>query len=72
MTYKNIIKMTSKGELSLIKSKTGYDVLLKQNLLDHYTINILSVTKNQLDIAIEYYNSKVKSMNYKNIPSNEL
>jgi hypothetical protein len=72
MNYKDIIKMTSKGELSLIKSKTGYDVLFKENPLDYYTINILSVNKNQLDIAIEYYNSKVKSMNYKDIPANEL
>jgi hypothetical protein len=70
--FNDIIAMTTKGELAIVKTKTGYDVVMRLNPLDAYSVNILNVGKNGLDIAQEYYNYQVISKGYKNIPYNKL
>jgi hypothetical protein len=72
MTFKDIIAMTTKGELAIVKTKTGYDVLMRLNPLDSYSINILNVGKDGLYTAKEYYNYQVKSQGYTNIPTDEI
>jgi hypothetical protein len=70
--FKDIIAMTTKGELAIVKTKKGYDVLMRLNPLDAYSVNILNVGKDGLDIAQDYYNYQVTNRGYKNFPYNEL
>lgn len=72
MKFKDIIAMTTKGELAIVKTKKGYDVLMRLNPLDTYSVSILNVGKEGLNIAKEYYNYQIQSRGYKDILNNNL